>query len=170
MHVNSESSYKQVPGFDISSNQGSSDRFLVHHGQTESPFSLKLLWTGKRYRFSIQKLFKKVMAKKRDLFVRRHASSLSEMHGQINQNHSSFIQMVVVVEVVKGCSFHEHKIIDCWDFFKDIIIVFVGNLKRTTLTEVKLEPDSHVVLAKHIFIPGLCYFAIETIKPMDYRL
>ena len=48
--------------------------------------------------------------------------------------------------------------------------VFSIGLKRTTLIEVKLEPDSHVVLAKHIFIPGLCYFAIETIKPMDYRL
>ena len=105
MHVNSESSYKQVPGLDISSYQGFSDRFLAHHGQTESPSSLKSLWTGKRYRFSIQKLFKKVMAKKRDLFVLHHASSLSEMHGQINQNHLNSIQMVVVVEVVKGCSF-----------------------------------------------------------------
>ena len=27
-------------------------------------------------------------------------------------------------------------------------------LLRTFMTEVKLEPDSHVVLAKHIFIPG----------------
>ena len=105
MHVNSESSYKQVPGFDISSNQGSSDRFLAHHGQTESPPSLKSLWTGKRYRFSIQKLFKKVMARKRDLFVHHHASSLLGMHGQINQNHLSFIPTVVVVVVAKGCSF-----------------------------------------------------------------
>ena len=45
------------------------------------------------------------MARKRDLFVHHHASSLSEMHGQINQNHSNFILTVVVVEVVKGCSF-----------------------------------------------------------------
>ena len=39
MHVNSESSYKQVPSFDISSSQGFSDRFLAHNGQTESPSS-----------------------------------------------------------------------------------------------------------------------------------
>ena len=45
------------------------------------------------------------MAKKKDLFALRHASSLLGTHGQINQNHSSFIPMVVEAVDAKGCSF-----------------------------------------------------------------
>ena len=44
------------------------------------------------------------MGKKKDSFVHRHVLSLLEMHGQTNQNHLSFIRMVVVVVVVKDRS------------------------------------------------------------------
>ena len=46
------------------------------------------------------------MGKKRDSFALRRASSLWGMHGQINQNHLSFIQMVAEVGDVKDRSFY----------------------------------------------------------------
>ena len=101
MHVNSESSYKQVPVLrTLRAPRAIFDSKLAISAIRTSA------GTGKRYRFSIQKWFKKVMAKKKDLFALRHASSLLGTHGQINQNHSSFIPMVVVVVDVKGRSFH----------------------------------------------------------------
>ena len=136
MHVNSESSYKQVPGHTIRGSGTAVQAFKKLKSILDG------LLIGKRFRFNIQKWFKKVMVKKKDLFARHHVSNLLEMHGQINRKHSSFIPMEVVVVDVKDRSYQIES------------IIVSENIWRTKIIEVKLEPDSHVVLAKHIFIPG----------------